>query len=116
MSEDASPSAAMGLSTLTSPDTIAANIPIEVDESNANLLEQLLIIEKSNESYFSQTIQERLGELRELLVSINNDEQIVMRADPKYREGKKVKPRANLLRGSIYTGVSKNGRKWQVST
>ena len=42
------------------------------------------------------------------LMSVVNDDEVVLRAKPKQQISKSA-------RGSIYRGVSKNGRKWQVS-
>jgi hypothetical protein len=60
-------------------------------------------------------IKQRLGELKEIMMAVTIGHLILINAKPKYEPNMNDDLKNHSNRGSQFRGVSRNGKKWQVS-
>ena len=71
---------------------------------------------KAQRDLMKQSIQSRLREFKEILQAVTRGNQVLIKRKPKFDPSDDVfELRQHSNRGSQYRGVSKNGKKWQVS-
>lgn len=72
---------------------------------------------KAQRDLMKQSILNRLKEFKDILEAVGIGHQVLIKRKPKFDPSDDVfEVRQHSNRGSKYRGVSRNGKKWQVST